>query len=120
LNIVAGAILSLIDAGNTKLAHGTKFTLISYAGTWNNGIFVGHPDDSLLSVGVNDYIINYNDTLAGLNFGGGDHGKYLTLTAAVPEASAFLFGGMVSFVFGLAYCVRVFRRRQATCGRVSP
>jgi autotransporter-associated beta strand protein len=113
LGIVAGAILSLVDAGNTILTHGTKFTLISYAGTWDNGIFVGHPDDSLLTVGVNNYIINYNDTLAGLNFGGGDHGKYLTLTASVPEASAFLFGGMVCFVLGLAYGIRVLHRRRA-------
>jgi autotransporter-associated beta strand protein len=112
LSIVAGAILSLVDAGNTILAPGDKLTLISYAGTWNNGIFLGHPDDSLVTVGVNTYHINYNDTLPGANFGGGAHGNYLTLTA-VPETTAFLFAGIACLIAGAAQAIRQVRRRRA-------
>jgi autotransporter-associated beta strand protein len=112
LNIAAGAILSLTDAGNTDLANGTKFTLISYAGTWDGGIFLNRPDDSLVTVGVNDYMINYDDTTGGLNFGGGSYGNYVTLTA-VPEASAFLFGGLGCLIAGLIYSTRKLRRRRA-------
>jgi autotransporter-associated beta strand protein len=112
LSIAAGAILSLTDAGNTDLANGTKFTLISYAGTWDGGIFLNRPDDSLVTVGVNDYMINYDDTTGGLNFGGGSYGNYVTLTA-VPEASAFLFGGLGCLIAGLIYSTRKLRRRRA-------
>jgi autotransporter-associated beta strand protein len=99
LGIFAGAILAIADLGNTILADGTKFTLISYAGAWNGGTFDGYADDSLVTVGVNQYVLNYNDTSGGQNFGGGDYANNVTLTAAntaaVPEASSFIFGGIV-------------------------
>jgi hypothetical protein len=48
---------------------------------------------------VNRYVLNDNDTSGGQSFGGGDHSNYMTLTAAstaaVPEASSFIFGGIV-------------------------
>jgi autotransporter-associated beta strand protein len=115
LNIVGDVMLSLTDLNSVLLLTGrTKFTLISYAGTWNGGIFLNHEDDTLVSVGVNTYTINYNDTAGGSNFGGGMHGKYLTLTA-VPEASAFVFGGLACVVAGLIQVRRMLKRRQTAC-----
>jgi hypothetical protein len=113
LSIAAGAILALSDAANTVFAPATKFTLISYAGTWDGGTFDTYADDSLLTVGVNDYVINYNDTTAGVNFGGGPTGiRYVTLTA-VPEPAAVLFGGLVSLMLGAAYSSRRLLARTA-------
>jgi autotransporter-associated beta strand protein len=107
------ANLSFIASGTAVLSGGTKFTLISYTGTWNGGIFLNRADDSLVTVGVNTYVINYNDTLRGSNFDGGPAGiKYLTLTA-VPEASAFVFGGLICLIVGMAYGTRALLRLRA-------
>jgi autotransporter-associated beta strand protein len=115
LGIFAGAILALADLGNTILADGTKFTLISYAGTWNGGIFDGYADDSLVTVGVNRYVLNYNDPTGGQNFGGGDYANNVTLTAAVPEASSFIFGAIVCIALAGVHFGRklVVRRRSS-------
>lgn len=117
LTIDAAANLNLTDIAGTSTAFaaGTKFTLVRYdLGTWNLVTFVGKPDDSMVTVGANTFVINYNDTLAGVNFGGGSgtplNSNYLTLTA-VPEASAFLFGGLVCCAAGAR---RFVRRRRAT------
>jgi hypothetical protein len=118
LGIFAGAILALADLDNTLVANGTKLTLISYAGAWNGGTFDGYADDSLVTVGVNQYVLDYNDTSGGHNFGGGEYGNYMTLTsaniAAVPEASSFLFGGIVCVACaGVHYGRKLLRRRNA-------
>jgi autotransporter-associated beta strand protein len=117
LGIFAGAILALADLGNTLLADGVKFTLISYAGAWNGGTFDGYADDSLVTVGVNTYRLNYNDTSSGQNFGGGAYANKVTLTAAnttaVPEASSFIFGGIVCLaVAGAHFGRKYFQRRH--------
>lgn len=105
LSIVNGALLSITNSTpGTTVPLGTKFTLISYlAGTWNGGTFVSLPDDSQFTIGANTFAINYNDTSAGSNFGGGSAvgNAYLTLTA-VPEASPILFG-FVAFAFTGVY-----------------
>ena len=106
LSIAGTAILNLIELGSpTNVVQGnTKYTLISYAGTWDNGTFAGRPDDSIVSLGVNQYMINYNDITGGSNFGGGLYGDginphFVTLTA-IPEASPVLLGGLVCIVAG--------------------
>jgi fibronectin-binding autotransporter adhesin len=92
--------LAITDAGSTLLA-GAKFTLIAYSGNWNGGTFAGHPNNSLITVGLNQYALKYNDTTMGQNFateslaGAGVH--YVTLTA-VPEARAFVMLGLVGVV----------------------
>jgi autotransporter-associated beta strand protein len=125
LGIFAGAILALADLGNTLLANGTKITLLSYAGAWNGGTFDGYADDSLVTVGVNQYMLNYNDTSGSQNFGGAEYANYMTLTtantAAVPEASSFLFAGIVCTALATAHFGRkLLRRRVAVpCSRVT-
>jgi autotransporter-associated beta strand protein len=112
LGIFAGAILAIADLGNTLLTAGTKLTLLSYAGAWNGGTFDGYADDSLLTVSVNQYVLNYNDTSAtpGENFGGGEYAHNVTLTAAntaaVPEASSFLFAAVVCIALTTAHFTR--------------
>jgi autotransporter-associated beta strand protein len=89
---------------------GTKFTVISYNGTLGGtGGFTGLPQGGFVSIGANDWQINYADAIAGLNGGAG--ALHITLTAAVPEASAFLFGGLAcAAAAGGRYVVR---RRKA-------
>jgi hypothetical protein len=88
-----------------------------FAGTWNGGTFGGYADDSLVTVGANQYLVNYNDTSGGQNFGGSDHANYMTLTAAnaaaVPEASSFLFGGIVCAALAAAHFGRKLLRQRA-------
>jgi autotransporter-associated beta strand protein len=97
LSIIDGALLSFANATpGVTVPISTKFTLISYqAGTWNGGTFVGLPDDSQFQIGASTFAINYNDTSAGSNFGGGSAvgNSYLTISA-VPEASPILFGAL--------------------------
>jgi autotransporter-associated beta strand protein len=105
LNTVAGNLslsnvaLSAAELGSGMLAFGTKFTLINYGGTWNNGIFTGLPNYSTaLTIGANRFQIKYDDTTGGSNFGGGTYGggvgpHYVTITA-VPEASTVLIMGL--------------------------
>jgi hypothetical protein len=66
-----------------------------------------YADDSLVTVGANTYQINYNDTTGGQNFGGGDYANNVTLTAAntaaVPEASSFIFGGIVCIALAVVH-----------------
>jgi hypothetical protein len=64
---------------------------------------------------MNFVIINYADSTGGSNFGGGtaSNGQFVTLTftgQAVPEASAFLFGGLAITAAGVGKIVA--RRRR--------
>jgi autotransporter-associated beta strand protein len=103
LSIADGATLELSDVASTStlLPANTKFTLVRYdamAG-WNGVSFANVPDGLGFGVGMNFFIVNYADSTGGLNFGGGtaSSGQFVTITAtgqAVPEASAFLFGGL--------------------------
>ena len=104
LSIGSGTTLAITDLGNSTLAGGTKFTLISYSGTWDGGTFAGKPDGSNLLVGLNTFTINYADNSGGANFGGGSYSNFVTLTA-VPEASPILFGALayVGIAFYTSY-----------------
>lgn len=113
----SGALLNLSVAGTTIRPTASKYTLISYSGVWNGNSFDGYADDSSFIVGSNQYVINYNDTTGGSNFGGGPYGNFVTLTVtAVPEASAALFGGLICISVGLTVAIR---RRMAARSRAA-
>jgi autotransporter-associated beta strand protein len=118
LDIFAGATLDIDDLGDTHLNNPIpneriKFTLISYAGTWNGGTFDGYADGSMFFVGSNQFVIDYDDPEAGANFGGGEFGNQVTITA-VPEASSFIFGGIACVaVAGAHFGRKYFTRRRA-------
>lgn len=112
----AGALLNVTYAGTNLLS---KLTLVSYAGAWNGNVFDGFADDSVVTLGGNQYVINYNDVAGGVNFGGGIYGDgvnphFLTLTA-VPEAGAFVSGCLVCGVIGLGFIRRKLFQRRAKC-----
>ena len=109
----SGAKLNLTDDGTTVLAVGAKYTLISYSGTWTSGTFDGYADDTSFVLGSNTYVINYNDSTGGTNFGGGAYGSFVTLTVtAIPEASSILLGSLVCIVVGSVVGGRKLLRRR--------
>lgn len=92
LDILSGALLDLgIFGTDAALTNGTKFSLFSYSGSWNSGTFTGYADDSDFVLGLNQFRINYNDTVAGVN--GGLNSSFVTLTV-VPEPRAALLAGI--------------------------
>ena len=104
LEILSGAVLDLsLFGSDAALTNGTKFSLFSYSGSWNSGTFNGYADDSDFTLGLNQFRIDYNDTVAGLN--GGSYSNFVTLTA-VPEPRAALLASL-----GLLALLR--RRRAA-------
>ena len=88
LSITTGAVLDLVQLG-TYTAN-DKFTLFAYDGGLA-GNFAGLADDTVFNDAGGDWLINYNDTIAGLNGGSGT--SYVTITA-VPEPGAALLGGL--------------------------
>lgn len=80
LTISGGATLSLNQLGTYTL--GDKFTLFAYPTGTLSGVFAGLSDDSTFTAAGGDWLINYNDTSAGLNGGSGT--SFVTVTA-VPE-----------------------------------
>jgi autotransporter-associated beta strand protein len=92
LSIISGALLDLgLFNTDTTLANGSKYSLFSYSGSWNSGIFTGYADDSDFTFGLNQFRINYNDLSGGVN--GGAYSNYVTLTV-VPEPRAALLAGI--------------------------
>lgn len=97
-------------AGSSVSLAGTTFTLINYEGAYNGGTFAGLPNGGyIIGLGLNDWQINYADTNPGINNPGGT-GMFVTITAAVPEASSFLAVGVAAVVAG---GVTWFRRKRA-------
>lgn len=102
LNIdLAGAVtLALLDEAMTPLPlpAGTIFTLISYSGAWNGGLFTY--EGNSLANGV-PFLFNgglvsirYDNTERGTNFGGGPNSAHYVTLAAVPEASSIIAVGL--------------------------
>jgi autotransporter-associated beta strand protein len=91
LNIGSNVTLDLTDlaAVSQALAVGTKLTLLSYTGTWDNGTFNGYADDSAFLFASNEWRINYNDLTGGSNFASDQDGAagFVTLTV-IPEPSS--------------------------------
>ncbi len=107
LSLTGASVLSLLDLGSGEaLALGTKFTLISYDGAWNNGVFAGYADGSTFSFAGNTWQIDYNDTSAGSNFASDANlngTSFVTMTTVVPEPSTcVLLGiGLGAVLFGI-------------------
>ena len=109
LDLTNAAILTITELGSDSWSLGEKLTLISYTGTWNDGLFsyVGNTlnDDSTFAFSGAQWSFNYNDTVAGDNFTGDlTSGSFVTMTV-IPEPNfAALIGG-----FGV---LLIFRRRR--------
>jgi fibronectin-binding autotransporter adhesin len=85
--------LNLVDLGSgSPLTPGSKFTLISYFGTWDGDTFSGYADDSTFTLLGNEWLINYDDLSAG-SINGGAFTNAVTLTA-IPEPATALLGGL--------------------------
>jgi fibronectin-binding autotransporter adhesin len=85
--------LSLTDLGsNSLLALGSKFTLISYFGTWDGNTFSGFADDSEFALLGNEWRIDYNDVSAG-SLNGGTYSNAVTLTV-IPEPTTAILAGL--------------------------
>lgn len=117
LNIDLGgsSMLNLIELGSdTQLTGGTKFTLIAYDGTWNNGTFDGFADDSWFDFAGNTWKINYNDTTAGTNFFGDatSFGSAFVTITVVPEPEAITLAALG--LLGIAL-LGWRRRRRRNC-----
>lgn len=100
LDIASGTILTLTDLAAGTLANGSKLTLISYFGGWVNTelfTYLGSTlaDDSVITLGTNQWRFNYNDTSGGSNFTADQTGAtgFVTMTV-VPEPAAALLGGL--------------------------
>lgn len=85
------ATLSLTDFGGDSYTLGDKFTLAAYDTLAPGSVFSGYADDSLYSFNGGSWLLNYDDTTAGLNGGVGN--AYITITA-IPEPAAMLLGSL--------------------------
>ncbi len=112
LSIADGLVaLSLSELAAGTLVNDNKLTLISYRDSWNNGRFTFSSnstsinDDSIITVGANQWMFNYNDTVGGTNYSADQSGaNYFVTMTVVPEPSALILSGL-----GLLLLVR--RRR---------
>ncbi len=103
LTLNGSVTLSLVDLAEIGqlFANDTKFTLMSYNGSWNNGTFSGYADDSKFTFAGNQWIINYNDATGGSNYSSEQIGSssFVTMTV-VPEPSslglALVAGGFLA------------------------
>ena len=105
LDLVGGSQLTLTELASGTLAGGNKLTLISYTGAWNNGLFeyLGSAlaDDSIITLGTNQWVFNYNDSIGGGNFTTDQTGAtgFVTITVIPEPAAAFLGGiGMLALL----------------------
>lgn len=82
------------DLGLNTWDLGDKVTLISYTGTGITGGFNGFDDDTVYTFGGNQWLFNYNDTIAGNNFNVNATGSSFVTLTVVPEPGAALIGGL--------------------------
>ena len=98
------ASLAALAAGSWS--YGNKLTLISYIDP-GSGIasgFNGYADDTSYFFGGNEWLFNYNDTVAGINFladaTADSQNRFVTMTL-IPEPGTALLGGL-----GLLFLLR--------------
>ncbi len=88
------ATIAALSLPDTTWAVGDKLTLISYTGTGITSGFAGYTDDNTYNFGDNVWTFNYNDTVAGGNYGAdaiiAGQTNFVTLTAltVIPEPSS--------------------------------
>jgi len=87
---LTGSILDLVQLGT--FTEGDKFTLFAYDGALA-GTFNGLADGATFTDAGGEWLIDYNDTTAGLNGGTSASNTYVTITA-IPEPGAALLGGL--------------------------
>lgn len=114
LTFNGAATLAFSDVAGTPVSlGGTKFTLIAYNGALSGlGTFAGlNQSDYITGIGANDWQINYADNTPGVNGGVGT--SFVTIVAAVPEASSLLFGGLAFCAAQVVAGVCWVRRRKS-------
>ena len=88
------ATIATLSLPDTTWTVGDKLTLISYTGTGITSGFAGYTDDNTYNFGDNVWTFNYNDTVAGGNYGAdaiiAGQTNFVTLTAltVIPEPSS--------------------------------
>jgi len=73
---------------------GDKITLISYTGTGITSGFTAYADDASYAFGSNQWLFNYNDSIAGNNFNPEATGTSFVTMTVIPEPGAALLGGL--------------------------
>jgi autotransporter-associated beta strand protein len=98
--------LANLDTTPTAFAEGTTFTLLSYSGAWNGGLFTYNAstlaDGSTFAFNGQTWQIDYNATAGGSNFTSDflPSSKFVNITAvpvSVPEPSVSALLGMGLF-----------------------
>lgn len=91
LNLAGSPALTLTDLGaNLRVPDNTVFTLITYTGTWDGGLFNGKPNNSTFAFGANEFRIKYDD-ISGPT-------SAVTLTAIPEPGTLTLLGGAVGLL----------------------
>ena len=92
-NVSLAGALTITDIAGTPavIPGGTKLTLLTYTGTLT-GVFTGKPEASTVTVGINSFIIRYNDgkkvTLESTAVGGSDYDTWAALYAPLGGPTA--------------------------------
>ncbi len=111
LSLTGTVTLTLANLTAGTFANNTKFTLINYSGTWNNGLFtyLGNSlaDNSTFSFNGQDWQIDYNASSGGSNFSSEQLGANFVTMTAVPEPATWAL-----LAFSLT-TVMVLRRRRS-------
>jgi autotransporter-associated beta strand protein len=101
--------LSLANLSAGTWNPGDKLTLLSYTGNALTSGFVGFVNLVQYTFGANDWIFQYDDTIAGSNYASEATGTFFVTFTAVPEPTALL---LVSSLIGLT---GFRRRRKSIC-----
>ena len=102
LSLTGDVALQISDLGSSM----SRFSLISYRGTWNGGVFQGLDNLDRFSIGGRQWQIRYDDVYSGVN--GGMYSNFVTISA-VPEPSSL---AMLSVVSAIPLVGRYLKRKR--------
>lgn len=90
---LAGVTLDITGADLGTWSQPAKVTLMAYQGSAISSGFTGFADDTAYFFGSNEWVLNYDDTLAGANYAGelGASTRFVTLTL-IPEPTTPALG----------------------------